>query len=61
MSIKKILHNDVTDSRKKDVLELEGQVVDILTSLPRGYEYKLHRLSNAFNSEVVLLIVKKEV
>lgn len=60
MTIKKVLQDIVSDSHKKEILDLEGQVVDILTSLPRGYEYKLHRLSNAINSETVLLIVKKE-
>lgn len=60
MSIRKILDGTQTTQYQKQVLGLEGQVVDILTDLPMGYEYKLHRLSNAMNSETVLLIVKKE-
>lgn len=60
MTIKKILQDHVSDRLKEDVLKLDGNVVDILTCLPRGYEYKLHRLSNATNSETVLLIVKTD-
>lgn len=60
MSIKEILGASLSIEYQKQVLSLEGQVVEVLTDLPMGYEYKLHRLSNAMNSETVLLIVKKE-
>jgi hypothetical protein len=58
MTIKKILQDDVSNQHKSEVLGLNGNVVDILTDLPRGYEYRLHRLSNAYNSKTVLLIVE---
>lgn len=61
MSIREILRNDVSNQKKKAVLESGGQVVDILTDLPTGYEYRVKKLTpGALNSEWVLLIVQSE-
>lgn len=61
MSLRDVLNDDVSYGKKQAILELGGQVVDILTDLPRGYEYQLKQITpGAMNSETALLIVKKE-
>jgi hypothetical protein len=48
-------------NHKQTLLEMDGQVIDVLPDLPRGYEYRLQKVtSGAMNSETALLIVKKE-
>lgn len=58
MGIRDVLNDDTSHHQKKEVLSLDGQVVEVLTDLPPGFEYKLHRLSNAVNSKIILLVVK---
>lgn len=45
----------------KDVLKMDGQVLEILPPLPSGYEYRVQKvIPAAVNSKTVLLIAKKE-
>lgn len=60
MNIREFFDKDVSDREKTEILAMEGEVFDILPSLPRGYEYKLQRITSAFNSKFVLSIVKSE-
>ena len=61
MSVREILDSSAGDHTKKAILEMEGQVVDILPALPRGYVYRLQKVHHgSLDSQTVLSVVKEE-
>lgn len=59
-SVRGAFEEKIPDWQRRALLEMPGQIIDVLDPLPSGYVYKLQKTSNASNAKVVLLIVKEE-